>query len=103
LRSHLSAGGRASRSDEIPAITANSLPGKPDIHTVPAGHFAFLAPCSPQFTANLPRLCTDPPGFDRTAFHRDFDTSIVRFFREHLVRWRNSLSYEWLARKLRRE
>ena len=67
------------------AITANSLPGKPDIHTVPAGHFAFLAPCSPQFAANLPRLCTDPPGFDRTAFHRDFDASIVRFFHEHLV------------------
>jgi predicted dienelactone hydrolase len=67
------------------AITANSLPGKPDIHTVPAGHFAFLTPCSPQFAANLPRLCTDPPGFDRTAFHRDFDASIVRFFREHLV------------------
>jgi predicted dienelactone hydrolase len=67
------------------AITANSLPGKPEIHTLPAGHFAFLAPCSPQFAANLPRLCTDPLNFDRTAFHRDFDASIVRFFREHLV------------------
>jgi predicted dienelactone hydrolase len=67
------------------AITANSLPGKPEIHTLPAGHFAFLAPCSPQFAASLPRLCTDPLSFDRTAFHRDFDASIVRFFREHLV------------------
>jgi hypothetical protein len=67
------------------AITANSLSGKPDIHSVPAGHFAFLAPCSPQFAANLPRLCIDPPCFDRTAFHRDFDASIVKFFREHLV------------------
>jgi len=67
------------------ARLASSLPGKPDIHTVPAGHFAFLAPCSPQFAANLPRLCSDPPGFDRTAFHRDFDASIVGFFREHLV------------------
>ena len=67
------------------ARTADRLPGKPDIHTVPAGHFAFLSPCSPQFAANLPRLCTDPPGFDRTAFHRDFDASIVAFFREHLV------------------
>ena len=68
------------------ARVANSLPGKPDIHIVPAGHFAFLAPCSPQFAANLPRLCTDPPSFDRTAFHRDFDASVVRFFCEHLVR-----------------
>ena len=67
------------------ALTANSLPGKPEIHVVPAGHFAFLPPCSPQFVANLPRFCTDPPGFDRTAFHREFDASIVSFFREHLA------------------
>jgi predicted dienelactone hydrolase len=71
-----------------PAGTAHlaaNLPGKPDIHVMPAGHFGFLPPCSPQFAANLPRFCTDPTGFDRVAFHRDFDASIVRFFREHLV------------------
>jgi predicted dienelactone hydrolase len=67
------------------ARVANSLPGNPDIHVSPAGHFGFLPPCSPQFAANLPRLCTDPPGFDRTAFHRDFDASVVGFFRDHLV------------------
>jgi predicted dienelactone hydrolase len=67
------------------ARVTRSLPGKPDIHIIPAGHYGFLPPCSPQFVANLPRLCTDPPGFDRTAFHRDFDASIVGFFREHLV------------------
>ncbi|HXQ04733.1 MAG TPA: hypothetical protein VN831_08260, partial [Bradyrhizobium sp.] len=39
---------------------------------MPAGHYAFLPPCSPQLAANLPRFCTDPPGFDRTAFHRNF-------------------------------
>lgn len=66
------------------ARVASSLPGNPDIHIVPAGHFAFLAPCSPQFAASLPRLCTDPPGFDRTAFHRAFNANIVRFFRERL-------------------
>jgi len=64
---------------------ARSLPGKPDIHRMPAGHFAFLAPCSPQLAAAIPRLCTDvPAGFDRAAFHREFNASIVRFFREHL-------------------
>ena len=67
------------------ARVASSLPGKPDFHVVPAGHFAFLPPCSPQFAANLLRLCTDPPGFDRTAFHRNFDASIVRFFRKYLA------------------
>ena len=81
-RSELGGGGVDAKNS---ALTASSLPGKPDIHTVPAGHFAFLPPCSPQFAANLPRLCTDPPGFDRTAFHRDFDASVVGFFREHLV------------------
>jgi len=44
-----------------------------------------LLPSWAQCAANLPRLCTDLPGFDRTAFHREFDESIVRFFREHLV------------------
>jgi predicted dienelactone hydrolase len=67
------------------ALTADRLPGKPDVRVMPAGHFAFLAPCSPQFAANVPRLCADPPGFDRTAFHRDFDASLVGFLRAHLT------------------
>lgn len=67
------------------ARLARSLPGTPDVHTVPAGHYAFLPPCSLQFAANLPRFCSDPPGFDRTAFHRDFDARIVEFFRDHLT------------------
>jgi predicted dienelactone hydrolase len=67
------------------ARVASILPGKPDIHVIPAGHYGFLPPCSPQFAANLPRLCTDPPGFDRTAFHHDFDARVVRFFRGHLA------------------
>jgi predicted dienelactone hydrolase len=71
---------------ESTARTASQLPGQPDIHTVAAGHFAFLAPCSPLLATAIPRICTDePPGFDRVAFHRDFDASVVRFFREHLA------------------
>jgi predicted dienelactone hydrolase len=81
-RSELGGGGVGSDGT---ARVADGLPGKPDIHTVPAGHFAFLSPCSPQLAANLPRFCTDPPGFDRTAFHREFDASIVGFFRERLA------------------
>lgn len=67
------------------ARVARSLPGQPDVHTVPAGHFAFLAPCSPELTAAIPRICTDvPAGFDRTAFHREFNADVIRFFRDHL-------------------
>src|SRR3954470_12504272 len=67
------------------ARVAGSLPGKPEVHVVPAGHFAFLAPCSQQLAAAIPRICTDLPGFDRAAFHRDFNASVILFFREHLV------------------
>ena len=68
------------------ARIARSLPGKPDVHVVPAGHFAFLAPCSPQLATALPRICTDvPAGFDRAAFHREFNAGVTRFFHEHLV------------------
>jgi predicted dienelactone hydrolase len=68
------------------ARVANGLPGTPDVHVVPAGHFAFLAPCSPELATALPRICTDNPvDFDRSAFHRDFNASVTRFFREHLV------------------
>jgi hypothetical protein len=65
---------------------SNSLPGKPEIHVVPAGHYAFLAPCSEQLATAVPRICTDdPPEFDRAAFHRDFNAGVIRFFREQLV------------------
>jgi predicted dienelactone hydrolase len=68
------------------ARVASVLPGKPEIHVVPAGHYAFLAPYSPQLAAAVPRICTDaPPGFDRAAFHRDFNVSVIRSFRKHLV------------------
>jgi predicted dienelactone hydrolase len=35
--------------------------------------------------AELPRFCADPPGFDRTAFHQEFNASIASFFRETLT------------------
>jgi len=65
---------------------AEGLPGKPEIHVVPAGHFAFLAPCSAELAAAVPRICTDvPAGFDRAAFHREFNAAVVQFFREQLA------------------
>jgi predicted dienelactone hydrolase len=67
------------------ARVAKSLPGKPDVHVVPAGHYAFLAPCSPQLAAAAPRICADDPtDFDRAAFHREFNAEVIGFFRAHL-------------------
>jgi hypothetical protein len=78
--------GSPARTAGIQLLDSDSLPGKPDIHVVPAGHFAFLAPCSPQLATAIPRICTDnPAGFDRAAFHHEFNASVVGFFREHLV------------------
>ncbi|CCD85079.1 putative hydrolase, exported protein [Bradyrhizobium sp. ORS 285] len=72
---------------ESTARVAGSLPGQPEIHIVPSGHYAFLAPCSAGLAAAVPRICTDTPStFDRAAFHRMFDAEVVRFFSEKLGR-----------------
>jgi predicted dienelactone hydrolase len=58
---------------------------KPEYHVVPnAGHFAFLAPCSQSMAITVPDICKDPRGFDRTAFHREFNAAAVAFFKEKL-------------------
>ena len=58
------------------------LPVKPEYHVVPnAGHFAFLAPCTPALAARVPEICHDPEGFDRPAFHREFNPAVVAFFK----------------------
>jgi hypothetical protein len=52
---------------------------------VPAGHYAFLAPCWADLAAAVPRICTDvPTGFDRAEFHRAFNAAVVKYFREQL-------------------
>jgi len=63
-------------------VVRRLLRGPIDFHSVDnAVHLSFLAPCGPQ---SPPQLCQDNPGFDRAAFHREFNRSIVGFFRAHL-------------------
>ena len=63
----------------------DNLPTKPEYHVVPnAGHFAFLAPCSPALAQAVPFICHDPEGFDRAAFHADFNARVVTFFKAKL-------------------
>ncbi|MCV2369796.1 alpha/beta hydrolase family protein [Roseateles oligotrophus] len=74
--------------DEIVPFATNgqaiqaALGAKLELHKVPgAGHFSFLAPCSG--LAKLlapPQLCEDAGQFDRKAFHRDMNASVVNFF-----------------------
>lgn len=66
----------------------NRLPSKPDFHLATGAiHVSFLAPCSPKEIAKpeFSRICTDPPGFNRLAFHRDFNSSVLNFFRMNLL------------------
>ena len=63
----------------------DSLPTKPEYHVVPnAGHFAFLAPCTALAEQYAPEICQDPEGFDRTAFHAEFNPAVVGFLKDRL-------------------
>ena len=62
------------------------LPSSPDFRLASnAIHFSFLPPCSATEMQEFPRICADAPGFDRAAFHKDFDATVLVFFRKHLV------------------
>ena len=62
-----------------------ALPSKTDVTVVQkAAHFVFLPPCSTESTRRDREQCDDAPGFDRAAFHTQFNTSVVAFFRQHL-------------------
>jgi len=59
-----------------------ALPKPLDYREVPrAGHFDFLAPCTPRFASMAPPLCSSQPGFDRVAFHREFNVAVLGFFK----------------------
>jgi predicted dienelactone hydrolase len=49
-----------------------------------AGHYVFLAPCSPQLTKDAPDICKDPAGVDRVAEHEKINASALTFFRKTL-------------------
>ena len=64
------------------AVVRRLLPRPPEYHSVAgAAHLSFLAPCGPE---SPPLICQDPAGFDRAAFHRDFNRAVTAFFRLHL-------------------
>ena len=60
------------------------LGSEPDYHLVKgAKHFSFLAVCTLK-EKEMATVCTDPPGFDRVAFHKQFHAEAIAFFRKHL-------------------
>jgi len=49
-----------------------------------SAHFAFLFTCPPAVARAAPEICIDPSGFDRAAFHKEFDADVLAFFRANL-------------------
>jgi hypothetical protein len=48
-----------------------------------AGHVAFFR-CPPALAQTAPDICTDQSGFDRAAFHREFNAAVVKFLQDNL-------------------
>jgi predicted dienelactone hydrolase len=72
-------------TDRQVAAVDRYLPAEHEYHIVPnSGHFAFLAPCPPALVEAIPEICTDAPGFDRAAFHEQFNAAVLAFFRVNL-------------------
>jgi predicted dienelactone hydrolase len=77
-------GGRGA-SAEATAKIGDALPSKTNVNIVRnAAHFVFLAPCSADAVKSEPEFCADGAGFDRTAFHKQFNADLVAFFRQQL-------------------
>ncbi|MBB4291035.1 putative dienelactone hydrolase [Rhizobium leguminosarum] len=76
-------GGGGGASPENVATLARVLPEKPDFRIVPnAVHLSFLTMCPKTDLSS--EACIDAPGFDRAAFHREFNAEVVAFFRRNL-------------------
>jgi predicted dienelactone hydrolase len=67
---------------ETTTALVDMLPKKPEFHRVSgSAHFVFLAPCPEDLSRVAPELCVDEKGFDRIAFHNEFDEKALEFFR----------------------
>ena len=82
----------AAAADEVLPLAWNAervrslLAVSPEYTVVPkAHHLVFISPCTAAFARQAPDLCSDPPGVDRAAIHRDVFTDAARFFTAHLA------------------
>jgi predicted dienelactone hydrolase len=76
-------GGGGLTLESVAAVDRN-VPAKHEYHVVPnAWHMDFIV-CPPALAKAVPEFCTDAPGFDRIAFHKQFNADVLAFFRTHL-------------------
>ncbi|MBD9541100.1 dienelactone hydrolase family protein [Ensifer sp. ENS04] len=72
--------------DDNALALARDMQSEIRVEVVPnAGHFTFLAPCSPQMRDAVPAICADPPGVDRVELHRTINAEIAAFFTRTLA------------------
>jgi predicted dienelactone hydrolase len=65
------------------ALLRSLLPRPPELHLIPgAGHFTFMSPCPSVLRWAF--FCTETGGFDRAAFHRDFNRSVIEFYQRNM-------------------
>jgi len=73
-------------SPDYAEAVRTSLPIAPEYHVVEnADHYDFLPPCSPKLAKIVPDICQEGAGFDRAAFHTQFNARIVAFFERTLT------------------
>ena len=62
-----------------------ALPRPPEYHVVKgADHMDFLTPCTDALRKAAPDICDEIDGFDRTAFHAQFNRDVIAFFQREL-------------------
>jgi predicted dienelactone hydrolase len=77
-------GGAGVELSHVQALRSALTP-VPEYHVAKgAGHFAYLAPCSPALAESASQICKDPEGFDRTGWHRTMNAAVVEFFARQL-------------------
>jgi predicted dienelactone hydrolase len=77
-------GGEGVLPHDIAAMEANR-PAKHEYRVVPnSWHLSFLPPCAAALIKEFPEFCVDTPGFDRVAFHKEFNAAVLGFFQQQL-------------------
>ena len=62
----------------------DDFPDPQEIVVPRAIHFSFIAPVAEVVAQRIPKIASDPPGFDRAAFHEEMNRTIVAFFKQAL-------------------
>lgn len=77
-------GGKGASPEDVKKL-AQLLPVKPDFRVVPnAVHMSFLTICPKAKMSS--EICIDAPGFDRAAFHAQFNAEVVAFLQQNLAK-----------------